>query len=56
MYTTKDEQGLLNNFAAEPKMYYSEEPSGKQQRNYLIQGVLGLVLLAGVIATAFIAS
>jgi hypothetical protein len=56
MYTTKDEQGLLNNFAAEPKMYYSEEPSTKQQRNYLIKGALAFVLLAGVIATAYIAS
>jgi hypothetical protein len=56
MHTTKDEQGLLNNFAVEPKMYYSQEPTGKQKRNYFIQGALGFILLAGVVATAFVAS
>ncbi len=54
-YTTED-GGRLNNFANEPKVYQAEPPSKGEQRNYLILGVLGLLLIGGLIAVAFYAS
>lgn len=54
-YTTED-GGRVNNFANEPKVYQAEPPTKKQQKNYLILGILGVILLGGVIAIAFFAS
>jgi hypothetical protein len=56
MYTTTDENGILNNFACEPKMYLAESPSKKQKRNYVFQIVIGTLIIAGSILTAFVAS
>ena len=49
---TIEDGGRLNNFANEPQMYV-EAP---QKRNYLIFGVLALVLAGGLIAVAFVIS
>jgi hypothetical protein len=54
-YTT-EEGGRLNNFASEPEMYTAEPPNGKEKRNYLILGVLGVALIGSVIAVAVYAS
>jgi hypothetical protein len=54
-YTTED-GGRVNNFANEPKVYQAEPPTKKEQKNYLILGILGFILLGGVIAIAFFAS
>ncbi len=54
-YTTED-GGRLNNFANEPKVYQAEPPTKTDQRNYLIVGVLGFALVAGLIVVAFYAS
>lgn len=54
-YTTED-GGRLNNFANEPKMYEAAPPDKNQQRNYIILGALGFLLLAGVITVAVLAS
>lgn len=54
-YTTED-GGRLNNFAVEPKVYQAKPPSKNQQRNYIIMGVLGLVLVGGLLAVAVYAS
>nr|WP_290227249.1 ssl1498 family light-harvesting-like protein [Trichocoleus desertorum] len=51
-YTT-EEGGRLNNFAVEPKMYQAEPPTKAQQRNFLILGVVGTVLVGGLIFVAF---
>ena len=53
---TKEEGGRLNNFAVEPKMYTAEPPTKTEQRNYLILGVLGTLVIGGTIAVAFFAS
>jgi hypothetical protein len=42
----KDDDGRLNNFAREPKIYQAQPLSQKEQRNYLILAVITL-LLAG---------
>ena len=50
MYTTTDEHGILNNFAAEPKLSYAASPSGEQKRAYLIQGVVAAVLVVAAVS------
>ncbi|MFB2837534.1 photosystem II assembly protein Psb34 [Floridanema evergladense] len=51
-YTTED-GGRLNNFAAEPKVYQASPPTKAEQRNYIIMGLLALVLVSGLIFVAF---
>lgn len=52
MTTITDEQGLLNNFAREPQMYYANTPSPQEKRNYLGWGAIALVFVAVSIFTA----
>jgi len=54
-YTT-EEGGRLNNYAIEPKMYEATPPDKTQQRNYLILGTLGTLLVGGLIAVAVVVS
>lgn len=54
-YTT-EEGGRLNNFAVEPKVYEATPPTKAQQRNYIILGIIGLSLVAGLLAVAIYAS
>jgi hypothetical protein len=49
---TRDEDGRINNFAIEPKMYQAEPSSGSTQRLYLIVGVVAAVLTVGLVAIA----
>jgi predicted secreted protein len=53
---TKEDGGLLNNFAAEPKMYKAEPASSSDKRNYLITTVIATILVGGLIALAFVVS
>jgi hypothetical protein len=53
---TNEENGRLNNFAVEPKVYKAEPPTKKEQRNYLIMGVGATVLVAVIVYIAFAAS
>jgi hypothetical protein len=50
-YTT-DDQGVMNNYALEPKTYFAEQPSKQQQIRYAIQGGLAITLLTALIAVA----
>ena len=51
-----EEGGRLNNFAKEPKVYQAEPPTNSQKRNYIILGVVAMLLVAGVIFVAFTVS
>jgi hypothetical protein len=51
-----DGDGKLNNFAREPEMYQFEPLSSTQKRNYVIVGVVGMVLVIGLIAVSFTVS
>ncbi|HEY9844698.1 MAG TPA: ssl1498 family light-harvesting-like protein [Candidatus Caenarcaniphilales bacterium] len=53
MYTTTDERGLLNNFAAEPAVYLAETPSKEQKRRYVFQGIGATVLVSLLALTIF---
>lgn len=48
-----DDDGRLNNFAIEPKIYQADSPSPIQQRNYIILGVVSALLVTGLVFVAF---
>lgn len=49
---TQTQDGLLNNYAVEPAVYYAEFPSEYQQQQYLQQGAIALVLLSTLMGMA----
>lgn len=55
-YINNDGDNRLNNFPTEPKMYVDESTNSDQNRNYLIIGVVGLVLVIGSIFVAMAVS
>jgi len=52
----KDDDGRLNNFAREPKVYQAQPLTEKEKRNYIILAVLTVLLVGGLIAVAIFAS
>jgi hypothetical protein len=52
MYTTVNEDGILNNYATEPQMYYAEYPSVEQQRRYVQLGGVAALLISSLILMA----
>jgi hypothetical protein len=52
MRYVKEESGLLNNFAIEPKVYEAEPPTQNQKRNYIILGAVAVTLIGGLMAVA----
>jgi len=55
MYTV-NEEGILNNYAVEPPVYFAEFPSIDQQQRYLFQGAVAVLLVSSLILTAFAVS
>ncbi len=51
MFTT-NQDGLLNNYATEPDVYYAEYPTQWQQRRYIIQGTVAAFLVTALMFTA----
>ena len=57
MYTTTQlDNGILNNYAVEPKMSYAEYPGFYQQRRYLQQGAIATLLVTAAIFVSFVVS
>jgi hypothetical protein len=56
MRYTKDDDGRINNFAVEPKIYSAEPPTPQEKRNYIILGVVAAVLVTGLIVIATVVS
>jgi hypothetical protein len=52
----KEEGGLLNNFAKEPRMYVTEASSDAQPKSYLLIVGATIVLIGGMVAVAALAS
>lgn len=52
MYTT-DDNGILNNYATEPDMYYAQFPSPEQQRQYALVGGFAALLVTSLLLVAF---
>jgi hypothetical protein len=49
MLTTIDESGRLNNYAAEPEMYFANYPSPEQQASYKLQGALASLFVVALV-------
>lgn len=49
---TVDQEGLTNNYAVEPDMYYSVFPSPEQARQYALQGAVAALFVIGLIITS----
>lgn len=56
MYTTQLDNGILNNYAAEPKMTYAEYPTIYEQKRYLQQGAAAAFFVTMLIFTSFLVS
>lgn len=56
MTTISDENGIINNFAKEPAMYYAKAPSNKEQKGYMLWGAIASVVIAGSVFTAIFVS
>jgi hypothetical protein len=56
MYTTVNEEGLLNNYANEPDMYYAVYPSPEQQRNYALQGAIATLFVTALVLVSLAVS
>jgi hypothetical protein len=52
MYTTVNEEGILNNYANEPKLYYSEYPTKQQQSRYAFQGAVAFIFITSIVLIA----
>lgn len=51
-----EDNGLLNNFAKEPKMYTAQPMTSGEKRNSLVLVILGSVLVIGLISVALLAT
>lgn len=56
MTTISDENGIINNFAKEPAMYYAEAPSSQEKRGYVIWGAIALLVVIASISAAAVVS
>ena len=56
MTTISDENGIINNFAKEPQMYYAQAPSNREQKGYLLWGAIASIVIAGSVFTAIVVS
>lgn len=52
MYTTRNEEGVLNNYATEPKVYCATYPSQEEQNSYLFQGALAILFVTSLVLVA----
>lgn len=50
---TMSNEGLLNNYANEPQVYYAEYPGLWEQRQYALQGAFATLLVSTLILVAF---
>ncbi len=56
MYTTVNEEGLLNNYAPTAQIRYAEYPAVWEQRRYMVQGAIATLLVSTLVLIAFVAS
>ncbi|ELS00335.1 hypothetical protein Xen7305DRAFT_00000350 [Xenococcus sp. PCC 7305] len=56
MYTVREGNGRLNNYAVEPKVYVAQYPAASEQRRYIIQGAIATLIVAAALITSFLVS
>jgi hypothetical protein len=49
MYTTVNENGVLNNYATEPQIYCANYPNTQEQRQYALQGAFATLLVVTLV-------
>ena len=49
---TRNEEGLLNNYASEPALYYAQYPSQDEQNQYIRQGAIAVLFVVALFLTA----
>ena len=54
--STVDQEGLTNNYAVEPILYYAQFPSVEQQRRYAFQGAIATLFVTALFLTSFAVS
>ena len=52
MYTTRNEEGVLNNYDTKPKVYCVTYPSQEEQNSYLFQGALAVLFVTSLVLVA----
>ncbi len=55
MYTT-NEDGILNNYATDPAVYFADYPSLDEQQRYALQGAIAFLFITFTLLTAFAVS
>jgi hypothetical protein len=53
MYTTTNEEGILNNYPTEPKTYYAAYPNQDEQRSYKYQAAFATFMITTLLLVAF---
>lgn len=57
MFTTiQRDNGILNNYAVEPEVYFASYPSPEQQQRYTVQGALATLFVSTLILVALAVS
>lgn len=56
MYTTVNEDGILNNYAPEVAVYQAEYPAVWEQRRYMIQGAAAAAFVSLLVVIASVVS
>lgn len=56
MYTTVNEEGILNNYAPKVAVYCAEYPNQEQQRRYAFQGAIAILFVSFLVLTTFAVS
>ncbi len=54
--TTQLDNGILNNYAIEPQVYYAEYPAPYQLRRYLIKGLIAVLFLTSLVILSAVVS
>ena len=57
MYTTTQlDNGILNNYATEPEITYAQYPSLYEQKRYIRQAAIALLLVTAALFISFVVS
>ncbi len=56
MYTTVNEEGLLNNYAPTTQIHYAEYPAVWEQRRYMKIGAIATLFVSALVLIALAAS
>ena len=57
MFTTvQRDNGILNNYAVEPDMYFASYPAPEQQKRYALQAAFASLLVTGLLLMSWAVS